>query len=79
MIPEMLLWCELQCTRLVSRPCQHFLRRLHHGKCCGCSRVVIVVIISSFPSLKLRTREASRSLPPPFLLPPCTQIKKFLA
>lgn len=76
MIPEMLLWCELQCTRLVSRPCQHFLRCLLRGKCCGCSRVVIV-IISSFLSLKLRTREASRSLPPPS--PPCTQIKKFLA
>lgn len=39
----MLLWCELQCTRLVSRPRQHFLGRHNglemlcrsrHGYCC---------------------------------------------
>lgn len=50
------------------RPCQHFLRRLRVLNCCGCSRAVIVVIISSFWGLKLGTREASR--PPPPLSPP---------
>lgn len=60
------LWCELQCTRLVSRPRQHFRGRLHGREMLRLQPgMVIAAIISLFWSLKLRTREASGSLPPP--------------
>lgn len=73
MSPEMLLWCELQCARLVSRPCQHFLDAFEGGKrCCG-SRVVTVVIISSLWSLKLRAQKRTG----PGLLLPSPGVPKF--
>lgn len=47
------LWCELQCAGLVSRPCQHFLGRLHAREVLRLQpRTVIVAIISLFQSLK---------------------------
>lgn len=66
MSPEMLLWCELQCARLVSRPCQHFLDAFEGGKRCRGSGTVTVVIISSLWSLKLR---AQKQAGPALLLP----------
>lgn len=66
MSPEMLLWCELQCARLVSRPCQHFLDAFEGGGAAAAASMVIVVIISSLWSLKLRARKRAG---PGLLLP----------
>lgn len=67
----MLLWCELQCVRLVSHPCQHFLGAFEGGKCCGGSGDGYCYYFLPL-ELQIKSTETGGSWPPP-ALPRCTQ------
>lgn len=69
----MLLWCELQCVRLVSHPCQHFLGAFEGGKCCGGSGDGYCYYFLPL-ELQIKSTETGGSWPPP-AFSRCTQIQ----